>query len=160
MTAYDERNNKEFNDVTESINEALIKMQNDRSIKCSISSLANLASVHRNTIRNRVWPLERVAAIKAARKAELEEKRNNLIEVDPTVELKENISKCLKEIQYWYGKSNDFKSLYESMTVQFVTMSKSRDFYMVQADKLQVELEKANAEIARITDLLNMVNEK
>ncbi|WP_273762131.1 hypothetical protein [Aeromonas hydrophila] len=160
MTAYDEKNNTEFNDVTESINEALIKMHNDRSIKCSISSLAKLASVHRNTIRNRVWPLERVAAIKAARKAELDEKRNNVIEVDPTVELKENIRKCLKEIQYWHGKSNEFKSLYESMNVQFVNMSKSKKFYMNQVDKLQVELEKANAEISRITDLLNMVNDK
>lgn len=160
MTAYDEKNNIEFNDVTERINEALLKMQSDHSIKCSISSLAQLASVHRNTINNRVWPLERVKAIKVARKAELDEKRKNVIEVDPTVELKENISKCLKEILYWHGKSNEYKSSYESMSVQFVKMSKSRDLYRDQVDKLQVELEKSKAEISRITDLLNMVNDK
>ncbi len=160
MNAYDEKNKQEFDDVTERINEALIRMQNDSSIKCSTSTLAKLASVHRNTINNRVWPLERVKAIKEARKAEIAEKRKNVIDVDPTAELKENISKCLKEILYWYEKSNEYKLLYESMNVQFVNMSKSRDLYRDQVDKLQAELEKSKAETSRITDLLNMVNDK
>lgn len=160
MNAFDEKNRQEFDDVTERINEALIRLQNGSSIKCTVSSLAKLAGVHRNTINNRIWPLERVKAIKEARKIELEAKRNAIQEVDPTVELKENIDRCMKEILYWYGKSNEYKMLYESMSSQFVNMTKSKEFYRLKADSLKIELDKSNAEIARITDLLNMVRDK
>lgn len=156
MQAYDKKNQQDFDAVTEKINEALKKMRSDDSIKSSVQSLADLSGVHRNTLNNRIWPVEQVKAIKAERKAKLETQKNEP-KVDPLEKASEKLSKAEKEILFWYGKTAEYKELYESMTVQFTDMAKSRDLYKTRFQELETVLTTKETELARAIDLLNMV---
>lgn len=64
---YDEKNEELFEAVTRQLNEALRKLEKDSSLSASVSSLAKLSGVHRNTIYNRKWPLEKLNVIKENR---------------------------------------------------------------------------------------------
>jgi hypothetical protein len=62
---YDDKNSEQFEAVTEQLEEALRRLEKDSSL--SVSSLARLSGVHRNTIYNRKWPQEKLAEIKERR---------------------------------------------------------------------------------------------
>jgi DNA-binding GntR family transcriptional regulator len=64
---YDDRNKADFNEITQNIKAALKVLERDPGIPVTEASLAELAKCSRGTLRNRVWPLERLGAIKVSR---------------------------------------------------------------------------------------------
>lgn len=159
MTAYDQRNQADYDGVTRKINDALSKMRKDSSIKVSVPSLAALSGVHRNTINNRAWPRGELDSIKAERLAE-KESVNTATKVDPKLELEGQLDKAKHEILYWYRKAEDNQELYEGTLEQLVDMSKSKDLYREKTEELKADLASAKSEITRLSDLLNMVKEE
>lgn len=71
---FDDRNERDFSDLTSKIREALIKIRLDDSVGATEMSLAKIAGCSRATLANRKWPLKELRAIKAARKAKRKSK--------------------------------------------------------------------------------------
>lgn len=158
---YDERNQQDFESVTERINEALLRIAEDDSIKATVSALAKQAQVHRNTISNRVWPLERLEAIKFQRKAEAERKRNKTLnEPKPVDVLTDRLERAHQEILYWFKKHREVTTLNEMANENVRFLARSRDSYKRKNQELERELEKLKAEYERICDLLNTVKDE
>lgn len=158
--SFDQKNQEDFEDVTERINEALFKIASDPNIKATQTKLAELADVHRNTIANREWPLERLASIKADRQAEIE--RAKSYQPGPTKEeqLLEKLEKARLETLYWFNKYHDVSALREGASESVKLLSKTRDVYKKKVGDLEQQLADLKQEYERVCDLLNTVGDK
>lgn len=68
------KNASDFEAMTQSIEDALKKIEKDRRIKPTQASLAKLSGCTRGTLNNRGWPLTRLGAIKRAREKQKTER--------------------------------------------------------------------------------------
>lgn len=158
--AFDGKNEQDFEDVTERINEALLKIASDRNVRATKSELAKIAGVHRNTIRNREWPIDRLQEIKAQRKAEAEEKKKGTSpEFKPIDVLTDKLEKAQLEIMYWFKEHNDVMKRYEGSAESVKYLAKSRDEYKREVAALKQDLGELRAEYERVCDLLNTVKD-
>src|SRR5437763_1817668 len=64
---YDDRNDADFREISSRIRSALDRMEMDPTIPARETELAARASCSRGTLRNRVWPLDRLKTIKQQR---------------------------------------------------------------------------------------------
>jgi hypothetical protein len=64
-----EKNDQEFIEITIRIQNALSQIEGNPKLKASQGVLAQLAKCSRGTLNNRKWPLEKLRAIKHARKS-------------------------------------------------------------------------------------------
>lgn len=155
--SFDEQNQRDFGDVTERINEALLKMASDPSIKATVTQLAEIAGVHRNTVTNREWPVERVSAIKAQRKAEAERNKSKDKEPDAEAVLTTKLEKARLEILFWFRKYNEATALQERSNESIRYLSKTKDNYQQEIETLRQQLEAMKNEYEHVCDLLNTV---
>lgn len=68
--AYDQKNNDDYEAITSALNIALIDLQNNKKLKPTIAQLSKMTGIHRNTITNRGWPVQKLNQLKDIRKAE------------------------------------------------------------------------------------------
>ena len=62
--AYDQKNNDDYEAITSALNIALIDLQNNKKLKPTIAQLSKMTGIHRNTITNRGWPVQKLNQIK------------------------------------------------------------------------------------------------
>lgn len=94
--AFEGRNREDFDQNTEALSMALQAIASDKKLKATISELSRVSGIHRNTIRNRRWPSERLEAIKEQRKLEeLRLKLNKEKRQDPVSVLAEKLEKVV-----------------------------------------------------------------
>ncbi len=70
---FDEKNESDFNAVTEKIGAALSTIENDANVPATCEQLAKLAGCSRKTLNNRGWPVEKLRQIKIECKKHKEE---------------------------------------------------------------------------------------
>ncbi|MTI78800.1 MAG: hypothetical protein FH754_15980 [Marinobacter sp.] len=153
--AYDAKNEQNFNDVTERINEALLKIASDSSIKATVTELAEIAGVHRNTINNREWPAKRLKAIKAERKAEWERKTQKTDTPNPLHVLTSKLQMARLETLHWFNQYNEVRAFYEGAQENVKYLSKTRESHKQEVQALQGRLRELEQEYERVCDLLN-----
>ncbi len=71
---FDEKNESDFNAITEKIQAALSTIENDVNLPATSEELAKLAGCSRKTLNNRIFPVEKLRQIKTERKKLKEEK--------------------------------------------------------------------------------------
>ena len=157
--SFEEKNLQDFEDITERLNEALLKMASDPTIKATASKLAELSGVHRNTIRNREWPIERISALKAQRKYEAERKESIVQKPSDKEVLTFRLEQSRLEVLHWFNKFNHERSTGESLTESVKLLSKSRDKIKQEVEDLEQQLHSLRKDYQRVCDLLNMVKE-
>ncbi|KPY27649.1 hypothetical protein, partial [Pseudomonas syringae] len=92
--AFDQKNKEDFDQYTKLLTRALFDIGANESLKATVAELSRLTGMHRNTIRQRVWPLDRLEIIKENRRIEvLRKKDSNKKPVDPMVVLTEKLGK-------------------------------------------------------------------
>lgn len=156
---YDQQNQEDFEDVTERINEALLEIASDSKVKATITELAKRAKVHRNTIRNRHWPIDRLDAIKLDRKAAVDKKIDQN-EPKPVDVLADRLEKAHQEILYWFKEYKEMKSMYEASSESVRFLAKSKETLAQTVKTLEQELQNLRAEYERLSDLFNTVSDK
>ena len=62
--AFDSRNKLDFEKNTEQLAEGILQIASDKSLKPTVAELSRITGIHRNTIRMRGWPMEKLEAIK------------------------------------------------------------------------------------------------
>ena len=101
---YEEKNQELSKAITLQINEALRRLEKDPTLPASASSLAKLSGVHRNTLYNHKWPLDKLKAIKEKRALQKEEEAFSKATQNPPEELLE-LSRL--EVIYWFTQRQD-----------------------------------------------------
>jgi hypothetical protein len=128
--AFDAKNSEDFESVTSAICSALIKIEKDSKIAPTQASLAKLAKIHRNTIRNRAkdnagleggegWPLSELLRIRRMR---AEQSKNSAAEMKAGRDLSQNLEHQLEAARskaaYWFHRMLDMKrDLHDSLIV-------------------------------------------
>ncbi|NBU20650.1 hypothetical protein EBS43_04430 [bacterium] len=118
---FDEKNAEDFFKISKAINEALAVIRENKKMEPSQSNLSKLSGVHRNTLRNRRWPLEELAKIKEERasgdvlctetKAEKEQK----LFARTIDDLKKKLELSREEAAKWFHKTLAYEAEIEAL---------------------------------------------
>lgn len=156
--AFDSRNKEDFDQNTEALSKALQAIASDNKLKATISELSRISGIHRNTIRNRRWPSERLEAIKEQRK--LEELRLKLKKEkrqDPVSVLAEKLEKSRLEVVYWFNQRNELEETARALELRLKSMSESRDFYLRQSEAGLLENKSLKLEIEKLKGVISVL---
>ncbi|WP_373386623.1 hypothetical protein [Pseudomonas alcaligenes] len=156
--AFESRNKEDFDQNTEALIKALQIIASDKRLKATISELSRVSGIHRNTIRNRRWPSERLEAIKEQRK--LEELRIKLKKEkrqDPVSVLAEKLEKSRLEVVYWFNQRNELEQTARALEVRSGNLEKNRDFYLKQSEAGQLEIKKLKLEIEKLKEVISVL---
>ena len=156
--AFESRNKEDFDQNTEALSKALQDIASDKKIKATISEVSRVSGIHRNTIRNRRWPSERLEAIKEQRKLEeLRLKLNKEKRQDPVSVLAEKLEKSRLEVVYWFNQRNELEQTARALEVRSENLEKSRDFYLKQSEAGQLEIKNLKLEIEKLKGVISVL---
>ncbi len=152
--AFDQKNQDDFTEYTKVLNDALLEIQKNKDLKATVAQLSKMTGVHRNTITNRGWPVEKLNAIKEARK--VAEDKVEEEDVDKRALLESQLTEARKEVVYWFNQYQDMKGYFEHSDKRFRQMREARDHYMSLHEADKKSLLAAEQEIDRLKDLLEL----
>ncbi|APU32389.1 hypothetical protein UYA_22640 [Ectopseudomonas alcaliphila JAB1] len=156
--AFEGRNREDFDQNTEALSMALQAIASDKKLKATISELSRVSGIHRNTIRNRRWPSERLEAIKEQRKLEeLRLKLNKEKRQDPVSVLAEKLEKSRLEVVYWFNQRNELEQTARALEIRSGNLEKNRDFYLKQSEAGQLEIKKLKLEIEKLKEVISVL---
>lgn len=150
---YHENNDEIFEAITRQLNEALRRVEKDSSLSASVSSLARLSGVHRNTIYNRKWPQDKLKEIKEKRaQQKREEKILKAVQKSP----EELLELCRLEVIYWFTQLQDARSSVSSLSKKNKETESSRNFYLKLSQERLEEINRQANEIMKLRDALEL----
>ena len=135
---YDERNEKDYADVTKRIEDALKKMEDDKTIPATEAELCKLAKCSRGTLRNRQWPLERLKEIKKKRKGEKSD-----VPVEDENELEDQLKNSRTEAARWFYK-------FKNMEEENKKLSRANEHLQTTKQRLQERVDELERELCRL----------
>lgn len=157
--AFDSRNKLDFEKNTEQLAEGILQIASDKSLKPTVAELSRITGIHRNTIRMRGWPMEKLEAIKESRLVEvMVQKVKAEKKQDPKTILMQRLEKSRLEVLYWFNRYRDVESSYATLDKRLTSVIESRDYYVKQNAQLTAELKQRDAEIQKLRDALHMVS--
>lgn len=129
--AFERKNNADFEANTLAIEEALQAIEQNKKLKPTISQLAEMTGIHRNTLSNRVIPIQRLKQIKQAREIEKKSQDNNdnSTKINPLKTLEEKVNNLQIEAIYWFNQYQDLKLSHEHMQKQYRQLKESQQYY-------------------------------
>lgn len=129
--AFAKKNSEDFEANTFLIEKALQEIEQNKKLKPTISQLAEMTGIHRNTLSNRVIPIQRLKQIKQAREIEKksQDNNNNSTKINPLKALEEKVNNLQIEAIYWFNQYQDLKLSHEHMQKQYRQLKKSQQYY-------------------------------
>jgi len=151
-SAYDSKNEENFEAGSRAIDAALEKISKDLSIPATITQLAKLAGVHRNTLYFRQWPKARIEEIKAKR---AQQKKDHAAAKAASGSPEERLERSRLEILYWFTQLQDARADHASQARTIKQTAAARDYYK---EENQILLHKINELRLENQQLHNMVD--
>ena len=154
---YDQKNSESFEATTRLLKEALKTIENDTSLRVNVTELARTAGVHRNTIYQRQWPLEKLATIKENRKQQIaDEAVAKSAELSP----EQRLERSRLEIIYWFNELQEARASVASLNREKAEAERSRNFYMTLArQRLEINNQQ-KIEIGKLRDVVTLLEEE
>lgn len=156
MNAYDRKNHDDYEANTLSLKKALSDIKGNKKLKATIAQLSEMTGIHRNTISNRVWPVQKLKQIREARKTEEKshEKQVRLSTTDVRNALEAKLSRAQNETVYWFNEYQDMKRIAQHSDKRLQKMRESRDYYKTLSDTDKRSLSEAELEIKKLRKML------
>ncbi len=155
--AYDQKNTENYESNTETLVNALNEIEYNNELKATIAQLSKMTGIHRNTISNRGWPVQRLNEIKAAHKDKQKKlKEQRLSSATKTKALEQNLSQARNEIIHWFNEYQDMKLYFDHSNKKFQLMKESRDYYKQQYETERKSLLAAEQEIEHLKELVEL----
>ena len=151
--AYDQKNSENYEMNTLSINKALLEIEQDPKLKATIAQLSKMTGIHRNTITNRDWPIQKLKEIKEKRKLKDEESKNHMVVNE--ISLGEKLVLTQNEVIYWFNQYQDIKLSFEHTNNQLKKLKESNNYYREMYEKHKKQVVLAELEINRLKELLD-----
>ena len=154
--AYDQKNNDDYEAITSALNIALIDLENNKKLKPTIAQLSKMTGIHRNTITNRGWPVQKLNQIKDIRKAEEKSRKEKkaIDNADVKNALEAKMIQAQNEVIYWFNEYQDIKRVTQHSDKRLQKMRESRDYYKTQSDTDKRSLLEARQEIKKLRQML------
>lgn len=154
---YDDKNSELFEAVTEQLKEALRRLEKDSSLSASVSSLARLSGVHRNTIYNRKWPQEKLEEIKERRK---QQKKDEAVAKAAPESPEVLLEQCRLEVIYWFTQVQDAREAKTALNTSLKETEASRNIHMRLSQERLETINKLRSEISKLQDALALQEEE
>ncbi|HDS1738729.1 hypothetical protein NPS49_02210 [Pseudomonas putida] len=156
--AFDQKNKDDFDRYTELLSKGLHEIAINDSLKATVAELSRITGVHRNTIRMRVWPLQKLETIKENRQIEaLRKQVSKNKPADPVKVLTEKLESARVEVLHWFGQSNKSEDQAEENLRLYTDMKKSRDTYRNLLADANERLLASQAEIDRLRQVISIL---
>lgn len=156
MNAYDQKNSDDYDANTLLLEKALSDIKGNKRLKATVAQLSEMTGIHRNTISNRVWPVQELKQIRDSRKTEdksrKEQVRLSTANVKNALEAK--LSRTQSEVIYWFNEYQDVKRVAEHSDKRLQKMRESRDYYKTLSDTDKRSLSEAEQEIKKLRKML------
>lgn len=157
--AFDDKNRIDFDRNTDVLAEGILKIASDNSLKPTAAELSRITGIHRNTIRQRKWPLERLEAIKDSRRVEVLAQRVKAEKKqDPKTILMSRLEKSRLEVLYWFSRFQDSENSVFTLEKRLNTMRETRDYYVKELEKERIKSQAQEVEIKKLRDALDLIN--
>lgn len=150
--AYDEKNQKDYDDITKRLNDALDTISGNLNLPATQQEVAKQSGVHRNTVRDREFPATRLKKIKKQRKED--EDNNKKKTRSENEQLKEERDKIAKEAVHWFSEFVRAKEDKDSFERQLQRSIENADFYKREFNKQKELIKALEAKNEQLTDLL------
>lgn len=154
---YDQKNSESLEATRQLLHEALNKIEKDTSLRVNVSELARIAGVHRNTVYQHKWPVQKLAQIKENRQQQIaDQKAAKAAELSP----EQRMEKSRLEIIYWFTELQEARSSVASLKKEKAETERSRNTYMALArQRLEVNNQK-DAEIEKLRHVVQLLEEE
>lgn len=147
---FDKKNAEDFFKVSKAIQDALEIIRQDVALKPSRSVLSKLSGIHRNTLRNRKWPIEELVRIKEDRlkkgtdsgKSKTAHEKKLL--QDTVDDLKKRLDLSREEVSKWFHQAEEYKTEIESLKSLNKLLKAKLDDQSVMIDEFRRKQELSN----------------
>ena len=157
--SFDAANQIDFDRNTEVLTQGLLRIASDKSLKPTAAELSRITGIHRNTIRQRQWPVERLEAIKENRRAEvIAEKVKAEKKKDPKSILLERLEKSRLEVLYWFDKFQCSENEVLTLEKRLNSIRESREYYVKMYEQERSKVQDREAEILRLHKALELIS--
>ncbi|WP_201580098.1 hypothetical protein [Psychrobacter sp. Pi2-52] len=131
MNAYDQKNSDDYDANTLLLEKALSDIKGNKRLKATVAQLSEMTGIHRNTISNRVWPVQELKQIRDSRKTEEKSRKEQVRLSTANVKnaLEAKLSRTQSEVIYWFNEYQDIKRVAEHSDKRLQKMRESRDYY-------------------------------
>lgn len=150
--AYDERNNKDYDDITKRLNDALDTISGNPNLPATQQEVAKQSGVHRNTVRDREFPATRLKKIKKQRKEDEDKKKKETRSENE--QLKEERDKIAKEVVHWFSEFVKAKEDKDSFERQLQRSIENAEYYKQEFNKQKEKIKALEAKNEQLKDLL------
>jgi len=133
--------------------QSLLEIEQDPKLKATIAQLSKMTGIHRNTITNRDWPIQKLKEIKDKRKLKDEESKNHMVVNE--ISLGEKLVLTQNEVIYWFNQYQDIKLSFENTNNQLKKLKESNNYYREMYEKHKKQVVLAELEINRLKELLD-----
>lgn len=156
--SFDQQNKMDFDRNTELLAQALLDIAANELLKATTAQLSRLTGIHRNTIRQRVWPLERLETIKENRRIEaLRQQVSKKKPVDPVVLLTEKLESARIEILHWFTQAKNAEEEARVQENKYKTMLGSRNTYQNLLADANERLLDSQKEIDKLKQVISIL---
>jgi len=157
--AFDVRNKLDYDMNTELLAQGIMQIAADPKLRPTIAELNRITGIHRNTIRQRDFPLERLKAIKENRRiAVIAQRVKAETKQDPKTVLMQRLEKSRLEVLYWFNRYQESESSCATLGRRLTTVRESRDYYVQLAGELRQKIKEQDTEILKLRDALDLVS--
>lgn len=158
LSAFNQKNKEDFDRYSEMLSQSLLDIAGNESLKATVAELSRLTGIHRNTIRQRVWPLERLESIKENRRLEvLRQQVSKKNPVDPVVLLTEKLEAARVEVLHWFTQAKSAEDESRVHEQKYENMVGSRDTYeslLADANKRLLDSQKEIDKLKQVISIL------
>lgn len=148
--AFVKKNSEDFEANTLAIEEALQAIEQNKKLKPTISQLTKMTGIHRNTLSNRLTPIQRLKQIKQAREIEKKSQnsKDNSTKINPLKILEEKVNNLQIEVIHWFNEYQDLKLSHDHMQKQYKQLKESQQYYknLCESNKHLIETNKVDVE--------------
>lgn len=158
LSAFNQKNKEDFDRYSEMLSQSLLDIAGNESLKATVAELSRLTGIHRNTIRQRVWPLERLESIKENRRLDvLRQQVSKKNPVDPVVLLTEKLEAARVEILHWFTQAKSAEDESRVNEQKYENMVGSRDTFknlLADANKRLLDSQKEIDKLKQVISIL------
>ena len=159
VQAFDAKNKLDYDRNTELLAQGLMQIASDPKLKPTMAELSRITGIHRNTIRQRDFPAQRLEAIQDNRRiAVLAQRVKAEKKQDPKTILMQRLEKSRLEVLYWFNRYQEAESSFASIDKRLSTVRESRDYYVQVTEEQRLTIKQQETEIQKLRDALHMVS--
>jgi chromosome segregation ATPase len=153
--AYNDKNQADYDDNSDLINEALAKIKSKRSLKATIAQLCELTGFHRNTfIRAGPRGDVHVTLKKIKEERKIIDALDKQTKKDQIKELEEQLNNATKEVVYWFSQFDELQRNFSQLELRLKRQTESKDWYENELQKERENSKQLQARLEQTNELL------